>query len=103
MNTLLSLEELFAGRQFERGIVILCLRGYLRFKLSLCAIYTCRQAGLPWSTRRKSTGPMPKRAITAGCFSVRLTPSSEAYRRHGERNRRQAPEPCLPDRNRNHC
>jgi hypothetical protein len=75
MGTPLSLEELFAGRQFERDVIVLCLRWYLRFKLSRCAIYTCRQAGFPWSTRRKSTGPIPKRAITAGCFSARLTPS----------------------------
>jgi hypothetical protein len=28
-------EELFKGRHFERGIVILCVRWYLRYKLSL--------------------------------------------------------------------
>jgi transposase-like protein len=28
-------EELFKGRPFERGIVILCVRWYLRLKLSL--------------------------------------------------------------------
>ena len=30
-----SVEELFKGRHFDRGIVILCVRWYLRFKLSL--------------------------------------------------------------------
>jgi transposase-like protein len=30
-----SLEELFAGRHFTRDVVILCVRWYLRFKLSL--------------------------------------------------------------------
>jgi hypothetical protein len=75
MDTLLRLEEFFAGRQSEREVIIRCLRWSLRFKLSRCAIYTCRQAGLPWSTRRKSTGPIPNRAITAGCFPSRLTPS----------------------------
>ena len=75
MDTLLRLDELLAGRHFEREVIILCLRRHLRFELNLCAIYTPRQAGFPWSTRRKSTGPIPKRAITAGCFSPRLTPS----------------------------
>jgi transposase-like protein len=28
-------EELFKGRHFDRGIVILCVRWYLRFKLNL--------------------------------------------------------------------
>ena len=30
-----SLEELFAGRHFNRDVIILCVRWYLRFKLSL--------------------------------------------------------------------
>src|ERR1700687_6215478 len=35
MGKLKSVEELFQGRPFDRGIVILCVRWYLRFKLSL--------------------------------------------------------------------
>jgi hypothetical protein len=35
MGKLKSVEELFKGRHFDRGIVILCVRWYLRFKLSL--------------------------------------------------------------------
>lgn len=30
-----SLEELFAGRHFDREVIILCVRWYLRYKLSL--------------------------------------------------------------------
>ena len=30
-----NLEELFAGRHFNRDVIILCVRWYLRFKLSL--------------------------------------------------------------------
>jgi hypothetical protein len=30
-----SLEELFKGRHFEREIIVLCVRWYLRYKLSL--------------------------------------------------------------------
>ena len=29
-----SIDELFKGRHFEREIIILCVRWYLRFKLS---------------------------------------------------------------------
>src|ERR1700682_4375488 len=35
MGKLKSVEELFKGRHFDRGIVILCVCWYLRFKLSL--------------------------------------------------------------------
>jgi transposase-like protein len=35
MGKLNIVEELFKGRRFDRGIVILCVRWYLRFKLSL--------------------------------------------------------------------
>jgi transposase-like protein len=35
MNKLKSLEELFGGRHFDREIIILCVRWYLRYKLSL--------------------------------------------------------------------
>ena len=34
-RALQSLEELFAGRHFDREVIILCVRWYLRFKLSL--------------------------------------------------------------------
>jgi transposase-like protein len=35
MGKLDSLEELFAGRHFDRDVIILCVRWHLRFKLSL--------------------------------------------------------------------
>src|SRR5713226_5620836 len=35
MGKLKSVEELFAGRHFDREVIILCVRWYLRFKLSL--------------------------------------------------------------------
>src|SRR5258708_23402097 len=34
MAGFLGLDELFAGRHFDREIIILCVRWYLRFKLS---------------------------------------------------------------------
>src|SRR6201987_3392121 len=35
MAKLKTVEELFKGRHFDRDVVILCVRWYLRFKLSL--------------------------------------------------------------------
>ena len=35
MGKLASLEELFVGRHFDRDVIILCVRWYLRFNLSL--------------------------------------------------------------------
>ena len=32
---MLSIDDLFKGRHFDREIIILCVRWYLRFKLSL--------------------------------------------------------------------
>ncbi len=34
MVKLKSIDELFAGRHFDREVIILCVRWYLRFKLS---------------------------------------------------------------------
>ena len=34
MGKLTSVEELFEGRHFDREVIILCVRWYLRFKLS---------------------------------------------------------------------
>lgn len=35
MSKLKRMEDLFAGRHFERNVIILCVRWYLRYKLSL--------------------------------------------------------------------
>jgi hypothetical protein len=35
MDKLETLEELFAGRHFDREVIILCVRWYLRFNQSL--------------------------------------------------------------------
>lgn len=35
VGKLKSMEELFEGRHFDREVIILCVRWYLRFKLSL--------------------------------------------------------------------
>ena len=34
LTLMLSMDDLFKGRQFDREIIILCVRWYLRFKLS---------------------------------------------------------------------
>jgi transposase-like protein len=33
---MLSMDDLFKGRHFDREIIILCVRWYLRFKLNAC-------------------------------------------------------------------
>jgi len=35
MGELTNVDELFAGRHFDREMIIVCVRRYLRFKLSL--------------------------------------------------------------------
>src|SRR5271168_2358589 len=35
MGKLMGVEQLFEGRHFDREVIILCVRWYLRFKLSL--------------------------------------------------------------------
>jgi transposase-like protein len=34
MGRLRNIEELFAGRHFDREVILLCVRWYLRYKLS---------------------------------------------------------------------
>ena len=34
MGKLMGVEQLFEGRHFDREVIILCVRWYLRFKLS---------------------------------------------------------------------
>ena len=34
MAGFLDVDELFKGRQFDREVIVLCVRWYLRFKLS---------------------------------------------------------------------
>jgi hypothetical protein len=33
-TAVLSVDDLFKGRHFDREVIILCVRGYLRYKLS---------------------------------------------------------------------
>ena len=50
MSKLKSLDGLFVGRHFDRDVIILCVRWYLRYKLSL----------------RDLVGMMAKRGFVAG-------------------------------------
>src|ERR1700691_566310 len=43
---MLSLDELFKGRHFDREIIVLCVRWYLRYKLSFRDLV--EMAGLSW-------------------------------------------------------
>jgi transposase-like protein len=55
MSKLSSIEELFAGRHFDREVIILCVRWYLRYKLSFRDLVEMMAALFqqPESTHRK--------------------------------------------------
>jgi transposase-like protein len=53
MSKLKKLDGLFAGRQFDRDVIILCVRWYLRYKLSLrdlVEMMADRGLSLPYTT-----------------------------------------------------
>ena len=58
MDKLESLEELFAGRHFDREVIILCVRWYLRFKLSLRdLVEMMAERGLSLAIHHHAMGP----------------------------------------------
>src|SRR6516165_1313055 len=57
MAKLKTIEELFKGRHFDRDVVILCVRWYLRFKLSLRDLVEMMvERGLSMAHRRSCAG-----------------------------------------------
>ena len=52
MTGFLGLDELFEGRHFDREVIVLCVRWYLRFKLSYRDLVEM-MAGLGLLLRRK--------------------------------------------------
>src|SRR5580700_9380506 len=52
------MDELFKGRHFDREIIVLCVRWYLRYKLSFRdLVEMMAERGLsPWRTRRSCVG-----------------------------------------------
>jgi hypothetical protein len=46
VSELSSLEELFAGRHFDREVILLCVRWYLRYKLSFRDLVATTIAGV---------------------------------------------------------
>lgn len=63
MSKLKSLEELFAGRHFERDVIILYVRWCLRYKLSLRDLVEMAAAKMFFRKASKHQRPPPK-AIT---------------------------------------
>ena len=64
-----SLEELFAGRHFNRDVIILCVRWYLRFKLSLRDLVEMRRSvACRWPIQPScdGSGTIPRRPRNAG-------------------------------------
>jgi transposase-like protein len=50
MGELKGVKELFAGRHFDREIIVLCVRWYLRYKLSLRDLAVEAQEVIPIKT-----------------------------------------------------
>jgi hypothetical protein len=69
MSKLSSIEELFAGRHFDREVIILCVRWYLRYKLSfrnLVEMMAERMLSLAHTTIMRWFGGMPRNSSSAG-------------------------------------
>jgi hypothetical protein len=67
MSKLKSLDGLFAGRHFDCDVIILCVRWYLRYKLSLRDLVEMMMSeGCRFLTRRSCVG----------CSAVRPSSSS---------------------------
>src|SRR5260370_999780 len=54
MGSLRSGEQLFEGRHFDREVIILCVRWYLRFKLSLRDLVISRLAAEPQTAHART-------------------------------------------------
>jgi hypothetical protein len=69
MGKLARLEELFAGWRFDREVIILCVRWYLRFKLSLRDLV--EMVGLPHSPACTSLAPCSPPSMTLRAAQAR--------------------------------
>ena len=57
VSNLESMEDLFTGRHSERDVIILCVRWYLRYKLSLRdLVEMMAERGCRWLTPRSCVG-----------------------------------------------
>ena len=81
MAGFLSLDELFEGRHFDREIIVLCVRWYLRFKLSF------RDLVEMMAERNLSIATPPS---CAGCIVMRRSSSVAGTDSHGRLGRRGA-------------
>jgi transposase-like protein len=69
---MLSLDELFEGRHFDREIIVLCVRRYLRYKLSFRDLVEMMAERGPWRTPRSCVGSnaMSRNSKGAGTASL---------------------------------
>ena len=76
MARFLGLEELFEGRHFDREIIVLCVRWYLRFKLSFRDLVEMMgERGLSMATPRSCVGCITmRRSSSAGGTASRGQP-----------------------------
>ena len=61
MSKLRNIDKLFEGRHFDREVIVLCVRWYLRYKPSLCDLVEMM------SERGLSVGWTATRRLTAQC------------------------------------
>ena len=76
MGKLKSMDALFKGRRFDREVIVLCVRGYLRFKLSL------RRPGGNDGRARSLAGPHDDHALGAA-LRARVRQALEPLRQTG--------------------
>jgi hypothetical protein len=68
----MGVEQLFEGRHFDREVIILCVRWYLRFKLSLRDLVEMMAERGPSVSARPSASGLPQ-----GSASVRPLPATQ--------------------------
>jgi transposase-like protein len=83
MAGFLSLDELFKGRHFDREVVVLCVRWYLRFKLSFRELVEMTaERGLRWPTHDHALSAQLRFGVRAALQSI--CAATEASRRANE-------------------
>jgi len=75
MTSAASVEDLFKGRQFDQEIIVLCVRWYLRYKLSARDLVERRDVNAAkhfFHQAMKSVGP--PRVITLDAYAASIVP-----------------------------
>ena len=83
MSKLMGIEQLFEGRHFDREVIILCVRWYLRFKLSLRdLVEMMAERGLALAHTTIMRGDTHRSSRSAGSGSPRRSAGHGGWTRH---------------------